>query len=300
MSKKKHYRPHSSQGYMYNQSQQLNAMTYQFHFQNLYELALNRIKWLNLPRGCDARFLEETLLLNGNAIIFQDPKINDLFYSTRVVFSGPLNVYDKPTHFRSVGNNGWNVDVPFEKGVVVFETASRYPTIGHICIFANRLTDLDRTRDVNLKNQKSPWIITGPEEKVQEMINFYKNVDSNEPAIFGLDGLKEINYQVLSMNAPFIGTELNYNKQLIMNEFMTFLGIDNNGMEKKERMTEEELQVRNSQVMAKRLNYLQPRREAADILNKRFGTNIQVVWNTDNQTDNYNYVNNVKQREGEE
>jgi hypothetical protein len=300
MSKKKHYRPHSSQGYMYNQSQQLNAMTYQFHFQNLYELALNRIKWLNLPRGCDSRFLEETLLLNGNAIIFQDPKINDLFYSTRVVFSGPLNVYDKPTHFRSVGNNGWNVDVPFEKGVVVFETASRYPTIGHICIFANRLTDLDRTRDVNLKNQKSPWIITGPEEKVQEMINFYKNVDSNEPAIFGLDGLKEINYQVLSMNAPFIGTELNYNKQLIMNEFMTFLGIDNNGMEKKERMTEEELQVRNSQVMAKRLNYLQPRREAADILNKRFGTNIQVVWNTDNQTDNYNYVNNVKQREGEE
>lgn len=293
---KKHYnkRPALNKGYVYNQSQQINAMTYQFHYQNLYEIALNRIKWVNLPKGCSSRYLEEVLLLNGTALIFQDPKVPDVFYSTRTAWSGPLNIYNNPTHFRSVGNNGWNVKVPFDKGVVVFETQSRYSTLQHISLFANRLTDLDRTRDVNLKNQKTPYIITGPEEKTTEMINFYRNVDSNEPAIFGLPNFKDIDVKVLSTGSEFIGKDLNYDKQLLMNEFLTFLGVDNSGLEKQERMTEAEVDTRNSQIMAKRLNYLQPRRDAAKILNERFGLDIQVVWNTDNETDNYNITHNIE------
>lgn len=298
MSKKKHYnkRPQLNKGYVYNQSQQMNSLTYQYHFQNLYELCLNRIKWLNLPKGCNERYLEEILLNNGNAIIFQDLKVKDIFYSTRVAYNGPLNIYNNPSSFRSVGNNGWSVDVPYDKGVIIFDSQSRYPTIQHISLFANRLTDIDRTRDVNLKNQKTPFIITGPEEKVTEMINFYRNVDSNDPAIFGLDNLKDIDYKVLSTNSQFIGKDLNYDKQLIMNEFLTFIGITNSGLEKQERMTRDEVDNRSSQVMVRRLNYLQPRRDAAEILNKRFGLNIQVVWNDDYITDNFSYINDVESR----
>ena len=295
---KKHYRKASlKQGYVYNQSQRINMLTYQFHYQNLYELCLNRIKWLNLPKGCNSRYLEETLLLNGNAIIFQDPKVDNLFYSTNVAYGGPLNIYNNPTNFRSTGNNGWNVKVPYEKGVVVFETQSRFMTINNIALFANRLTDVDRTRDVNLKVQKTPYIITGPEEKKTEMLNYYRNIDNNEPAVIGLPNFKDIDVKVLQTNVPFIGKELNYDKQLIMNEFLTFVGIDNQGLEKQERMTQDEVDTRNAQVMTRRMNYLTPRREAADELNRRFGTNIQVVWNTDNITDNYNYLNNIKDRE---
>ncbi len=293
---KKHYNKKidPSNGYAFNQSQYMNELTYRFHFQNLYEIALNRVKWINLPEGCNARFLEETLLTNGNAIIFQDKKFKDLFFSTKVVASAPINVYNNPTKFRSYGNNGWNVFVPWKKGVLVWDSQSRWPTINFISLFANRLMDIDRTRDVNLKNQKTPYIITGPEEKYQEMVNYYKNIDSNEPCVIGLPNFKDIEVKVLNTGTPYIGTELQYNKQLIMNEFLTFLGIDNPGIEKQERMTQQEVERNQSQIMNRRMNYLSPRREAAELINKRFGTNIQVVWNTDNETPTYNMKHNLE------
>lgn len=295
---KKHYksRPPLDKGFVYNQSESLNRMTYMYHFQNLYEIALNRIKWVNLPEGCNSRFLEETLLLNGQAIIFKKPKLfgGDFFFSTRAIATGPLNVYNNPTKLRSIGNNGWNIKVPWKDGCLIWETKSRYPTINHIPIFANRLAETDRLADVNLQTMKRPFIITGPEEKYQEMVNLYKNIDSNEPAIIGLPSMRDIDVKVLQTGAEYLGDEMQYRKQLILNEFMTFLGIDNSGMEKQERMTEKEVKRNQGMIMMKRLNYLEPRREAADIINKRFGTHIEVYWNEDNQTANYNMIHNLQ------
>lgn len=297
MARYKHYkRPNLNDGYVRNQSELLNEQTYMYHYQNLYEIALNRVKWLNLPSGCDSRFLEETLLLNGQAIIFQDEFVKDLFYSTRVVANAPLNVYDNPTQFRSVGNQGWSVNVPYERGVLVWETKSRYPTIQHIGIFAQRLADTDRLADVNLQTLKRPFIITGPEEKYQEMVNMYRNIDSNEPAIVGVPTLNQIEVKVLDTKVEYLGAEMQYRKQLIMNEFMTFLGIDNSGMEKKERMTENEVKRNSSIIEMKRANYLDPRREAAEELNKRFGLNIEVVWNHDNISPSWRFLNDLEEQ----
>lgn len=293
---KKHYkgRPSLDKGMVYNQTEMLNEMTYRYHYQNLYSLALNRIKWLNLPDGCNERFLEETLLLNGQAVIFKDWK-SKLFFSTRVMASGPLNVYNNPTKLRSVGNNGWSIKVPWDKGVMVWETQDRYySTLSHLEIFACRLMETDRTSDVNLQTMKRPFIITGPEEKYQEMVNFYSDINSNQPCVIGLPHLSDCEIKVLQTGAVYLGEELAYRKQLLMNEFLTFLGIDNPGLEKQERMTEEEVERIQSQTMFRRMNYLSPRRDAAKVLNERFGLNIEVVWNTDNITPTYNLTHNLQ------
>lgn len=298
MGKNKHYNKiDTTHGYVENQAMELNMMTYQFHFQNLYELALNRVKWIHLPKGCDARFLEETLLQFGQAIMFQDPKIKGLFYTTRVIATLPLTIYNKSTKFRSIANNGWNTDVAYKDAVMCYDTNSRFPILNHISLFANRLTDIDRTKDINLKIQKTPFIITGPEEKTIEIQNFYNNINNNEPAIFGLTGMmNDVKIEVLPTNVPYLGEELNYSKQLVINEFLTSLGIDNSGLAKQERMTAGEVDTQNGQIMGKRLNTLNPRREFTDDLNRKFKFDppIQCVWNTDNITDNYNLVTNLE------
>lgn len=299
---KKHYkgRPSLNQGFIYNQSEELNIMTYRYHFQNLYSLALNRIKWINLPDGCNTRFLEETLLLNGQAVIFKKPRLfgDDMFFSTRVIASGPLNVYNNPTRLRSVGNNGWNLKIPWDNGVVVWETEDRYfSTLQHISIFANRLMDADRVADVNLNTMKRPFILTGPEEKYQEMVNLYRNINSNEPAIIGLPHLTDININVLQTGAEYLGDKMQYRKQYLMNEFLTFLGIDNAGIEKQERMTSDEVERIQSQTMIRRMNYLKPRRDALKVLKKRYPDKFkytQVIWNTDNITPTWNVEHNLQ------
>jgi len=294
MAKKHYNKVNCKKGYGWTLTEMLNSMTYAFHYQNLYEIMLNRIKWINLPKGCDSRYLEETLLHNGQSVIFQDKVIKNLFFNTRVIQQGPPDIYQNMVKFASQAVNGWFVQLNKDRGVVVYDTQSRLPSINVISLFANRLTELDRTRDVNLQNQKTPFIITGPEQKQKEMLKFFNNVQSNQPAIFGMPALSDIDIKVFPTAVPYLGNELAYNKQLIMNEFLTFVGVDNPGIEKQERMTREEVDRNQNQVMMRRLNYLTPRRDAAKKLNEKFGLNVEVVWNTDNFTDNYNLVNNLK------
>lgn len=294
-------RPNFEAGMSWNQTQIMNQMTYQYHFDNLYAIALNRVRWVNLPEGCNSRFLEETLLLQGQAVIFKDKGIfgdKDLFFTTQVTSHGPWNLYNNPTKLVSIGNNGWHVRVPWQKGVMVWDTQDRlYNTCNYIQLFAARLMEADRVADVNLQTMKRPFVIVGPEEKQQEMVRIYQNIDSNEPAIFGLPGLTDTNIQVLQTGATYLGEEMQYRKQLLMNEFMSFLGIDNPGIEKQERMTQQEVERLQSVARFKRMNYLTPRRDALEVLKKRFPDefrNTEVIWNNDNVTPTYNVMHNLE------
>lgn len=288
-------------------TQLLNQMTYSYHAANLYSIALNRIKWLNLPEGCNSRFLEETLLNQGQAVIFQWKGLfgQPEFYSTQVTSHGPWNLYNNPTKLVSIGNNGWHVRVPWQKGVMVWETQDRlFNTMTYITMFASRLAEADRVADINLNTLKKPYFITGPEERIQDAMKMMQSVDNNEPAIFGNSRLDQIQWNVLQTGAEYIGEEMQYRKQYLLNEFMTFLGIENPGLEKQERMTQEEIERRSAAAELKRLNYLTPRRDAAAVLNKRFGLNIEVVWNSDNLTESYNFMHNLEKqaelKDGEE
>ena len=298
---KKHYnKVDCNNGYGKSLTEMMNSATYAFHYQNLYEIMLNRVKWINLPKGCDSRFLEETLLLNGSAVVFQDKIIKNLFFNTRVVQQGQPNIYQNMIKFASQAINGWWVQLNSDRGVVLYDTQSRLPSLNVLSLFANRLMEVDRTRDVNLMHQKTPFIITGPEEKQKEMRNFFANVSSNEPAIFGMSGLDQIDVKVMPTAVPYVGNELAYNKQLIMNEFLTFVGVDNQGLQKQERMTNDEVNTLNSQVMIRRMNYLTPRRDFAREFNQKFkdylDRPIEVVWNNDNITKTYDFINNLEKQ----
>ena len=163
----------------YWQSADLNWMSYINYIDTFIELAVNRYQWINLPKGTDERFLEMTLFTEGSALFFK-PEMIDRYYTTKYVSQGPLNVYDNPTRFRSIGNNGWNYDVTTKNGVIIWDNLTRVPLFRKLEMYARRLADIDRTLDTNLKNQKTPYIITGPEEKQNELRNFFKQLDGKD------------------------------------------------------------------------------------------------------------------------
>lgn len=81
---------------VWQQSQALNSQAYSMAYSQMLNIALSRFKWLNLPKTCDAWFLEYNLLYFGYATIAFPHSKPGVFFSTQAVTTSNFNVYYKP------------------------------------------------------------------------------------------------------------------------------------------------------------------------------------------------------------
>ena len=260
---------------------------------------MKRFKWLNLPKTCDERYLEWTLLHQGVATIAFPHKQQGVFYSTQVSQLSPLNVYDNPTKWQSFGNNGWRFNVDKSNGVLVYDNIMRVPVLDMLLVWARELVDIHRTKQMNRYHQRIPWILQCPQEQEYQAQNLVKQVAGYEMAMITTNGFSNMETKIMSTNVPFLGAELTAEENAVWSRIFMTLGIPNINF-KQERMIEDEVQTQTAPTELIALNGLECRRSAADKLNDRFERflkkPIQVVVNRDNESDNYNLANNIKAR----
>jgi len=255
-------------------SAELNGKTYIDYYNRLKELALNVFQWKNLPPTVDERFLEMSLFDYGYCLYFNDEFIGNLALTCTI--GGKLDVYRIPILRRAYATNGYNKLLTKKDSVLIFNNYLHTPTSMTIELFSQRLYEIERTLDTNIKAQKTPTLILSSEQQRLTMQNLYMHYDGNEPFIFGdknmdIDGIK-----ALKTDAPFIADKLETMKHQIWNEALTFLGIENSNADKKERMVSDEVGSNYGNVEAQRNVMLNARREAVEKINRMFGTNIEV------------------------
>lgn len=268
----------------YWQSAWMNDQAFLTYRMWILTLAINRYKWTGLPETCDERYLEETLALQGVATI-STPRETTLWTSTQAVTDGAPNIYGTPRSWRSFGVDGFGYEVTPANGVLVYNTQLRTPfPTGMVDMYARRLADYDRAADINVQQQKRPWLITAPAEKVNDLVQVYKQSSGGEPAILGLKGLvSDVQVESFGTQVPLIVNELDDGKRRIWNDIYTALGIDNL-TQKAERMIEDEVTAENMPTNLMALDGLNARRAAARILNSRFGMDVHVTWRYDDET----------------
>lgn len=281
----------------YWQSGQLNQRTYLYYCDVMIKMALSRFRWLNLPPTCDERYLELTLVTQGVATIAFPRKMCGTFLSLQCTQQGGPNVYDRPVRWLAIGQNGTRFSCDERNGVVVYDNTTRYPLLSGIQLYANELTHLRITRRMNRLHQQIPFILTGPQEKRQDMTNLFKQVAGGEPAILATDDIQQIQYQALTTGVQFIGEDLAVDEQNVWSRIYTMLGIRSTTM-KQERQTEDEIRAQESPSELVLESCLMERRRAAKELNARFGAYldapIEVVRRQDNESTNWNTLHNVK------
>lgn len=290
------YGRHARNG-MHWESADLNQSTFWYYVDIITRIAMMRFRWLNLPKTCDERFLEWCLCYEGVATIAFPKKMCGTFYSTQAVTNGPINVYDNPSSWRSFGNNGWNFNCDNTNGVLVYDNITRFPIMEGIHLYANELTHIRITKRVNRLHQQIPFILKGPQEKKQDMVNLFKQVAGGEPAILATDGIEQIDYEALQTGVQYLGTELAEDERNVWDRIYTMLGIENNPF-KAERQTEDEIRAQKQPTGLILMSSLAERRKAADKLNDRFGQYltkpIQVVLRQDNESENWNFMHNIQ------
>ena len=276
------------------QSEDYNRRAYIKYLHWIMKLAINRFRWEGLPESCDVRVLETTLLCNGVASISM-PKDYPVWLSLPIALEGKPNIYGNPVKWQCIGLNGDRYSSDWMHGSLVWNSKARLGIWNAITLNARKLAHYDRTEDINLSVQKTPWLFTAPDDKRRDLINILNQVAVGEIAVLGSDALTEdIGINAINLDIPFKGAELGAAKRVLWSEILTFLGIPSMPYEKKERMISEEAEGGEAASSLMLLDALDARREAAEYLNKRFGLNIHVYYNKDVESANYNFMRDLK------
>lgn len=258
----------------------MNDLVYIDYYTRLKEYAINTFQWVNLPDTVDARYMELILCERGKVCFFQDELVG--FMALPVNEYGNLNVYNYPTEHQIYAVNGYNKNRNIENSVVIYNNYLRLPTVLTLSLYAERLSKIQRTIDVNIGACKTPYIIVATENQRLALENAFNQIDENKPALFFTNEMNLDNVKALDLKTPYVSDKLTLLKHDVWNEAMTFLGIENTNTDKKERMITDEVNSNDGQIEASRFNMLDARLEACDKINKMFNLNISCKFRNDN------------------
>lgn len=257
-----------------------NHVAFTQYYHRLTELSMSMFEWKNLPPTVDPRFLELTLFRNGSAVFFKDEAIGCL--ALPCAANGKLNVYNIPLLRRAYATNGYNNTLTYKNSVIIYNNYLHTNSVTDVEMFSRRLADLDRAIDVNAHAQKTPILIECGEDQRLSMEALYKQYDGNSPIIFGVKGMDERgSVKVFTTGAPYVADRLYELKTQIWNEALTYLGISNVSLVKKERLVSDEVLRNQGGTIASRYSRLESRRQACAQINEMFHLDIECNYRQD-------------------
>lgn len=257
-------------------SDMINDSTYDHYYSYLSLIAKTLFEWTNLPKSVNERYLEYCLFTFGKAVFFEDENLGLLCLKANP--TNMFNIYREPIGVNAVGENGYNKSLKEGQFVLIRNNDDEIPTMFPIENFAYRLYDTQRTADTNIFLHKIPYMVLCDEKELMSVKKVFEKVSSNEPVIYGVKngGILE-NIKVIETKVPYIANDLMDYKNVIWNEAMTFLGLKNANLDKKERLITSEVDANDDQIAISGALMLKAREDACDLINKMFpGHNVSV------------------------
>ena len=300
-----------NKNYRFIEPEILNNATYIDYLDRFKKLSLSIFEWVNLPKTMNARYIEQCLYFDGQCAFLKDKNYG--FINTRCVGSGSINIYGLPNRLNcySYEYNSMRslyTGLPINSSDKMLEYMSnnecilvqnnwdRIPTCGSMELFAMRLTEAERTCDINLKAQKTPVLLLVNEKQRLMLENLYAKYDGNNPFIFGdTKQLSSDIFQAVKTDAPYVIDKISEYKKDIWNEALTFLGINNILVDKKERLISDEANSNNELINLNLQSYLAPRKEACRQFNEKFGlTDTDKAIDVRVRSDLHNIIKNME------
>lgn len=271
-----------------SRARQYDLTQFNFWLNYFESLAIAAFEWEGLPEGIDPRAVEYVLLHYGIGAIFSDcggylfaqaapaDNINMFYNPNRINLYAPSGQFWERHCNLHVDPNG---DLQNADAVACFDNMTRRPLMYYLENYARRLATIDRVIDVNVGAQRTPWIISGPEEAKGSKKHLISELEANEQFISVNDQMGNfIGYEVLNTNAPYVADKLHDLKNAILNEAVTFIGIDNANTDKRERLNTQEVLSNNEQVMTLRNSRMKARKDFCKRVGDLWGLVINVKW----------------------
>lgn len=261
-----------------------NLLTYDQVMANARLLATSRFKWRSEqiePMDHLSEYIEMLLYLKGQCALFND---NGQWKVRCCVPTGGINEYGEPNSFTLTDYNGNNT-------VVVNGNDGRFiwiknnndciPTLFWILKYVNRVSKLERTMDLNIDAQKTPYIIETSPEIHLSIQNIFKQIKEMDEVVYvdQKTGIKD-NVKILKLDVPYLVDKLYTQKTNEFNDLLNFLGIQT-VKEKTAHLLYKEATATGELVDSYLDMFSAPRIEAMEIAKKR-GLNLKLSVLTSN------------------
>lgn len=253
---------------------------YNFYFKKFQRLLMSLFEWQNLPNGISSRFIENKLFFQGIVIFFESKTLGFPVVSQCTPIG--QNDYEEPTGYHAFSVNKIQEYVKPSECVPIWNDMFIEPNVANVDFFAKRLSNIQKTFDVNLEQLKNPYLIMCPEGQRASVQQAMKQKTDGVPYIYVNDDFNDmVKIQLCNLNIENHTKELQEVKSNIISEGLTFFGINNVSVFKRERLTSGESDENNEQVIINKNSMFQARKKAVEEINKKFDLNIDVVVNTD-------------------
>ena len=194
-----------------------NLFTYDQVMANARLLATSRFKWRSEqiePMDHLSEYIEMLLYLKGQCALFND---NGQWKVRCCVPTGGVNEYGEPNSFTLTDYNGNNtivVNSNDERFIQIKNNNDCIPTSFWIFKYVNRVAKLERTMDLNIDAQKTPYMIETSPEIHLSIQNIFKQIKEKD------------NVKVLKLDVPYLVDKLYTQKTNEFNDLLNFLGIN--------------------------------------------------------------------------
>lgn len=258
-----------------NQNELENVVTESFLYNRFRMLMINQYKWNGLDElNIQERHIENYLFDNGFCLFFED-KLNG-HLCLPCSGAGKQNVYGDYLNYRATGFN-YQKGVSAENAVLIENNKMRLPTHTAVFYFVSRLYELVRTMDVNVKQLKLQTLFSATDKNILTVKKIIDEIEENNWAIItdSTMSLEEI-VKAIPTGVKCLTAELTDRYNAVMNEALTYFGINNSNTDKRERLITDEANANNQFIDSCAEMFLESRQRACEEINKKFGLNISV------------------------
>ena len=158
----------------------------------------------------------------------------------------------------------------------MFDNVEREPVLINLALIANRLADMVIAIQANVKKQKTPYLITADQDTLLSINNILRDINANLPEVIAKKGFSKEDISVWNLSAPLIVKDIREEFNACFNEGLTYIGIPNVQMQKRERMISDEVNRSLGGVEANSYRRYQARLNAVKKINKMFDLDITV------------------------
>lgn len=245
----------------------------------MLRIASSSIKWTGLPYSVDTVYLEYLLARNGSAILVLDKEIGTI-YCGQNASTGVLDIYGYPTNRSVIFRNGAQQWYDINESVIIYNNSMRNADLLYYKMFADDLANIDMAVRVNINSQKTMPIIPTNQQQALTIKNLYQSIEEN----YGMRMVDGDSMDVESFKASlqfdnrksFTADNMIVVQREIWNRCLTFIGINNVNVEKRERVNTFETNSNLDEIAIMRRDRINSRERACQEIKMKWGIDVSV------------------------
>ena len=279
-----------------------------FYENKYFGLFLNAYKFTNLSKN-QSRYLLKSMWKRGTVACFivegtrKEPTMNQALTNTSPNTVSPAFDSEGLLVFTPYAVNQWNIEdepsvitlvntrgatfIPTRPQIVNKDVVIGWGHTSHASVrslvmwYVERIADVENTIDINLFAHKLPRLVVCSPEDRERVADIMDAIDRGEKKLF----LEAEDYQAIKNvleagGSSYIIDKLYTYKQNLENELLSFLGINNVAVEKKERLITDEANSNNQLINDSSDCFLDSLKNFCDEINTVLDYNISVEANS--------------------